>query len=154
MNQLHPVQKWLYFLGEMMLIASLLWGGYHWLTSGGSCPASVFNFITLLVASIAVTVLALIPLGPAAYLAPWLRKSMWLAYLWWALAVAGVGYSLYLRLSHPVPAQWWAYALIPAVAWYWFAVPSRSLKRGKPPAKAEAAPADAGAEQPEEGQNG
>jgi hypothetical protein len=140
MNQLAPWQRTLYFLGEAVMVGGLLWGLYRVFIIRG-CPVSTFNDITLIVLGLALSTLPLHPFGTRAYFTPVLRRNPAAAMLWWLLALTGLGYSLYVRFTTAVPMDlYWAYALVPAVLFFWFAIPSKLTDRPIPPAKAPSPP--------------
>lgn len=144
MMHLQPWQRILYFLGEAVMIAGLLWGMWRILILRG-CPVSPFNDITVIVVGLALSTIPLHPFGAHGYLKPALRSAPGAALLWWLLALIGIGYSLYLRFSSPVPAGfWWFFALVPAVLWFWLAIPSKLGDRPLPPTKAPPPPDGSG----------
>lgn len=141
MNQLAPWQRTLYFLGEAVMVGGLLWGLYRVFIIRG-CPMSTFNDITLIVLGLALSTVPLHPFGARAYFTPALQRAPAAIILWWLLALIGLGYSLYVRFTTPVPFDlYWAFALVPAVLFFWFAIPSKLTDRPIPPAKAPPPPA-------------
>lgn len=140
MTQLAPWQRTLYFLGEVVMVAGLLWALYiQFITR--ACAVGlpgVFQPFTVVITGIALDTVPLHPFGAAIYLRPGLRRSA-AGILWWALSLIGLGFALYSLIT-AVPGPWWIAALVPAFLWYWGAVPSRTVGKPIPPAKAPPPP--------------
>ena len=140
MTYLAPWQRTLYFLGEVVMVAGLLWGLWRIIIVRG-CPVTPFNDITLIVLGLAISTIPLHPFGSRAYMQPALRRAPTAAVLWWLIALIGLGYSLFLRFSSPVPVGlWWFAALIPAVLYFWLAIPSKLSDQPIPATRAPTPP--------------
>jgi hypothetical protein len=137
-------QRYMYGFGEALLFGGLLWGLYRMFVLR-ACPATVFNDTTLIVLGVILAVAPLHPFKPALYLRIGLRGTP-LGLIWWLLALAGLGYCMYVRLSIPVPPDnWWFAGLVPAGLYFWLAIEAK--RRTDPPPSAPPAP-------PQEGRDG
>ncbi len=132
-------QRIIYGLGEALLVGGLAWGLYRAFVLR-ACPATVYNDVTLVVLGVVFAVAPLHPFSPALYLRAGLRGTP-LGLLWWLAALAGLAYSMYVRLSVPVPPDhWWFAGLVPAGLYFWFAVETKR-REAAPPVSGAAAPA-------------
>jgi len=134
MSEMARWQKVVYYLGEALIIGGLLWGLYDRFVLG-VCPINVFSFKTLIVLGLGVSVAPVHPFGKRQYMVPLLERSFALALLVWAVSLLGVAYSIW-NLAILQPGLLWAYALIPAALFFWFAVSTRTDKSRRYPKQA------------------
>lgn len=131
-------QRVMYYFGEAVMIGGLGWGLYSRFVLH-ACPAGAFNYLTLIIAGLSLSVLPLHPFGAQRYLSSALRRTPGAGIIWWLLALFGLGYALWDRALLQ-PGIWWFVALVPAMLYFWFAVQSRVDDGLKPPTHAPKPP--------------
>jgi hypothetical protein len=127
-------QRVMYFFGEAVMIGGLIWGLISRFVLH-ACPAGVFNYLTLIIAGLTLSVLPVHPFGAPRYLNRSLRSTPVAGAIWWMLALIGLGYAIWDRATMQ-PGIWWFAALVPAMLYFWFAVQSRVDDGLKPPTRA------------------
>jgi hypothetical protein len=136
MSHLQPWQRTVYFLGEAVMVAGLLWLLYNFFFVK-ACPTGPFNYLTLILAGLTLSILPLHPFGSRLYYSSSLQRAPFAAVLWWLIALTGLGYVLFRSFTSFVVIDYiWVTALMPAVLYFWFAIPSKLGDKPMPPPKA------------------